>query len=103
MNSVNFVGRLATDVDHHDGEDGKSSYCHFTVAVNYSEDGADFIRVTAFGKQAENNNKHLAKGRMVAIEAEIKSSRKERDGETEFYQNVVQRRIRYLDKPQDSK
>ncbi len=71
--------------------------------MNYKEDGADFIRVTAFGKQAENNDKHLAKGRQVAIEAEVKTSRKERDGDTEFYQDIVQRRIRYLDKPQDSK
>ncbi len=103
MNSVNIVGRIATDIYHYDGEDEKPSNALFTVAVNYAEDKADFIRVTAFGSQADNNKKHLAKGRMVAIEAEIKTSRKERDGESEFFQDIVQRRIRYLDKPQDSK
>ena len=45
----------------------------FTIAVDRQtkDGGADFIRVTAFGRQAENICRYMDKGRQIAVEGRI--------------------------------
>ena len=71
----------------------------FTIAVDrFSKDkGADFIRVTVFGKQAENVCRYMDKGRMIAVEGSIQTgSYKDRDGKTVYTQDVIANHTEFL-------
>lgn len=64
----------------------------FTIAVDRQtkDGGADFIRVTVFGKQAENICRYMDKGRQIAVEGRITTgSYKNKDGKTVYTQDVV--------------
>ena len=71
----------------------------FTIAVDrFSKDkGADFIRVTVFGKQAENVCRYMDKGRMIAVEGSLQTgSYKDRDGKTVYTQDVIANHTEFL-------
>ena len=71
----------------------------FTIAVDrFSKDkGADFIRVTVFGRQAENICRYMDKGRMIAVEGSIQTgSYKDRDGKTVYTQDVIANHTEFL-------
>ena len=76
--------------------------CHFTIAVsrprrNGEDQGADFIRVTVFGKQAENCDRYLNKGSKVAVQGRIQTgSYKNRDGVTVYTTDVVANNVEFL-------
>lgn len=64
----------------------------FTIAVDKQtkDGGADFIRVTVFGRQAENICRYMDKGRQIAVEGRITTgSYKNKDGKTVYTQDVV--------------
>ena len=64
----------------------------FTIAVDRQtkDGGADFIRVTVFGRQAENICRYMDKGRQIAVEGRITTgSYKNKDGKTVYTQDVV--------------
>jgi single-strand DNA-binding protein len=44
-----------------------TAICTFTLAVNRVGNGADFPRITIFGKAAETAKEYLAKGRWVSV------------------------------------
>ena len=73
-----------------------------TIAVdkpkkNGEDAGADFIRVTAWGKQAETCNNYLSKGRQVAVRGRINTgSYKNRDGQTVYTTDVVAEQVEFL-------
>lgn len=100
MNSVHLIGRLTKDVELQRSSDETHSYCSFVVAVprhvSRTAEGqtADFPRLTAFGKTAENMAKFLKKGSMVSIEAQIRTDNYEKDGKklsrTELIANSVE-------------
>ena len=71
----------------------------FTIAVDrFSKDkGADFIRVTVFGRQAENICRYMDKGRMIAVEGSLQTgSYKDRDGKTVYTQDVIANHTEFL-------
>lgn len=64
----------------------------FTIAVDRQtkDGGADFIRVTVFGRQAENICRYMDKGRQIAVEGRlVTGSYKNKDGKTVYTQDVV--------------
>lgn len=72
MNSCDFIGRLATEPDLSYTPNTQTAVCRFTIAIdrekrNGEDQGADFIRITVYGKQAESCQKYLSKGRQVAV------------------------------------
>ena len=69
MNSVNFVGRVATDIDMR--INGEMQIATFSLAVNRrgKDKGADFFRCKAFGKTAEVIEKYFHKGSRIGIRA----------------------------------
>ena len=82
----------------------------FTVAIDRpvrpgGEKQTDFPRVTVFGKQAENCERYLAKGRLVGVQGRIQTgSYKDRDGRTVYTTDVIADRVEFLewgDKPQN--
>ena len=69
MNSVVLIGRLTRDPDVRYTAGTQMAVCTFTVAIDRpvragGEKQTDFPRVTVFGKQAENCERFLAKGRL---------------------------------------
>ena len=76
----------------------------FTVAIDRGKDkngndrGADFPRVTVFGRQAENCERYLAKGRLAGIQGRIQTgSYKDRDGRTVYTTDVIADRVEFLE------
>jgi single-strand DNA-binding protein len=80
INTFTIVGNVAKDVFLRTTQGGKSMVT-FVVAVDATyvdADGVvhkacDFIPVTTFGKQAENDAKYLKKGTAVAVSGRIRS------------------------------
>ena len=52
--------------------------------------GADFIRVTAFGRRAESICRYMDKGRLIAVQGRIQTgSYKDREGKTVYTTDVI--------------
>jgi single-strand DNA-binding protein len=102
MNSVVLIGRLCADPELSYTPNTQTACCRFTLAVDrpkrQGEDaGADFIRITVWGRQAETCDRYLAKGRQVAIHGRIQTgSYKDRNGETVYTTDVVADRVEFL-------
>ncbi|GAB4258253.1 MAG: hypothetical protein Kow00129_17780 [Thermoleophilia bacterium] len=95
MNSVQLVGRLATEVDLKEVAGG-SKVCSFILAVDRNAEEADFFRIKAWNSQAEAVADNLAKGRRVGVEGALRQETYERDGEERRSVSVVARRVEFL-------
>lgn len=99
MNSVNLVGRLTRDPEL---KEGTTSVARFSVAIDRGKDkdgedrGTDFPNIVVFGKQAENCEKYLGKGRQVAIQGRIQTGSYEKDGKKIYTTDVVADRVEFL-------
>lgn len=102
MNSVFLIGRLTRDPEVRYIASSQTAVTTFTVAVDRpvyqgEEKKADFPRVTVFGKQAENCEKYLAKGRLVAIEGRLQTgSYQNKDGVTVYTTDVIANKVQFL-------
>lgn len=102
MNSVILIGRLAKDPELTYTSTTQTAWCKFTMAVdrpkrNGEEQGADFIRIQVWGKQAETCDRYLSKGRQVAVMGHINTgSYTNRDGQTVYTTDVVADRVEFL-------
>jgi len=102
MNSVVLIGRLTKDPEvRYTGD--QMAVASFTVAIDRppradKEKVTDFPRVTVFGKQAENCERFLKKGRLVAIEGRIQTgSYTNKDGQKVYTTDVVANRVEFLE------
>lgn len=109
MNNVVLIGRLTRDPEVRYTAGTQMAVATFTVAIDRprkadQEKQTDFPRVTVFGKQAENCEKFLAKGRLVGIQGRLQTgSYTNKDGATVYTTDVVADRVEFLewgDKPQ---
>lgn len=102
MNSVVLIGRLARDVELSYTPNNQTAVAKFTLAVDRprrqgEEQEADFIRVTAFGRQAETCDKYLSKGRQAAVQGRIQTgSYKNKEGTTVYTTDVIADRVEFL-------
>lgn len=108
MNSVVLIGRLTRDPEVRYTAGTQMAVCSFTVAIDRpvragAEKQTDFPRVIVFGKQAENCERFLAKGRLVGVQGRIQTgSYTNKDGATVYTTDVVADRVEFLewgDKP----
>ena len=101
---MTLIGNLATDVELRDvGEDRKVA--GFTLAVDRrgKDAGADFVRVSAWAKQAESCARYLAKGRRVAVDGRLRSSSwEDGDGKRRTSLEVVAHHVQFLSGPGES-
>jgi single-strand DNA-binding protein len=98
MNTVSLTGNLATDVDLREFGEGKK-VASFVLAVDRAtKDGdADFIRISAWERQAELCVEYLTKGRLIGVEGRLRSSSWEDDeGKRRSSIEVSARRIDFL-------
>ncbi len=100
MNVVVLIGRLTRDPELRYIPETQNAVCTFTLAVDRPmsrEKQADFIRITVFGRQAENCAKFITKGRQVAVEGRIQTgSYQNRNGDTVYTTDVIANRVEFL-------
>ena len=95
MNSVILIGRLARDPELSYTPNTQAAVCRMTVAVDRprrqgEDQGADFIRVTVWDRQAENCDRYLSKGSQVAVRGRIETgSYTNREGQKVYTTEVV--------------
>ena len=98
MNNVTLIGRLTRDPEVRYTE-SQLAVARFSIAVdkNGKDKGADFPSIAVFGKQAENCEKYLNKGRKVAIQGHIQTGSYEKDGRKVYTTDVVADRVEFLE------
>lgn len=104
MNSVVLIGRLTKAPEVRYISETGMAVATFSIAINRGKDkngqdrGTDFPRITVFGRQAENCERYLNKGRLVGIQGRIKTgSYEDRDGKTVYTTDVIADRVEFLD------
>ena len=100
MNNVILIGRLTKDPEVRYNND--LTIATFTLAIDRQTKGkekqTDFPRITVFGKQAENCDKFLAKGRLVGVQGRLQTgSYKDKDGKTVYTTDVNADRVEFLE------
>ncbi len=98
MNVVTLIGNLASEVELRP-LDGDQKLASFLLAVDRpgSEGKADFVRIAAWGKQAEACARFLAKGRRVAVDGKLRSrSWQEADGKRRNAVEVSANSVQFL-------
>lgn len=103
MNSVHIIGRLTKDPQISYISDTQTAVARFSVAISRGKDkdgnnkGADFPNVVVFGKQAENCERYLSKGKMVGIEGRLQTGSYEKDGRKVYTTDVIANRVEFLE------
>lgn len=103
MNSVVLIGRLTRDPEVRYISENQMAVATFTLAIDRpvragQEKKTDFPRITVFGRQAENCERFLAKGRLVGIQGRIQTgSYTNKDGQTVYTTDVVADRVEFLE------
>ena len=99
MNKWIGIARLVTEPSVKVAQTG-NKICSFRIAI---DDGwgekkhTDFLNVTCFGKQAENCEKYLAKGRQVAIEGKIHTdSYENKDGRKVYTTDIWANNVEFI-------
>lgn len=93
MNKVILMGRITKDLEVRQTQSG-SQRLPFTIAVDRAparqgeERQTDFISCVAFGQRAEFIKKYFGKGRMIAIEGNIRTGSYEKDGVRHYTTDV---------------
>jgi len=102
MNNVILIGNLAKDPELSYTPNNQTAVCKFNLAVQRPkkdgvDQGADFIRITVWGRQAESCGRYLSKGRQAAVMGRIATgSYKDRDGKTVYTTDVIADRVEFL-------
>lgn len=102
-NLVFLTGRLTKDPETRYTSGSQIAVCTFTLAVDRptkqgEEKKADFPRITVFGRQAENCEKYLSKGKKVAVQGRLQTgSYQNREGVTVYTTDVVADRVEFLE------
>lgn len=101
MNNVTLLGRLTRDPEVRYTQ-SQMAVATFTLAVDRmvragEEKKADFLRVTCFGKTAENCERFLFKGKRAAVSGRIQTSTYEKDGKTVYSTDIIADRVEFID------
>lgn len=103
MNNVTLIGQLTKDPEIRYTSGSQMAVARFSIAIDrpvkQGEDKkADFPSIVVFGKQAENCEKYLAKGRLVGIEGRIQTgSYTNKDGKNVYTTDVIASRVEFID------
>ena len=101
-NLVFLIGRLTKDPETRYTAGSQMAVCTFTLAVDRptkqgEEKKADFPRITVFGRQAENCDRFLKKGRIVGIQGRIQTGSYEKNGTKVYTTDVIAERVEFLE------
>lgn len=102
MNLVVLIGRF-TRKPELEYTAGGTAVTKFTIAVDRRKKGeADFIRITAYDKQAENICRYMDKGRQIAISGRIQTSSYEKDGKKYFVTDIISENAKFIGRNNDT-
>lgn len=101
MNNVTLIGRITREVELR-YTTSQTAVARFSLAVERpvkdGEKKADFPNIIVFGKQAENCEKYLAKGRKVAVQGRLQTgSYEDKDGKRVYTTDVIAERVEFLE------
>ena len=98
MNSVVLIGYLTRDPEMRYTADTQMAITKFSIAIDRpgKDKGADYPNITVFGKQAENCEKFLKKGRLVGIQGRLQTGSYDKDGHKVYTTDVVADRVEFL-------
>lgn len=102
MNTVTLIGRLTREPEVRYTQD-QMAIARFSVAIDRpvtagKEKQTDFPNVVVFGKQAENCERFLSKGRLVGIQGRIQTGSYTKDDGTKVYTtDVVANRVEFIE------
>ena len=103
MNSVALIGRLTRDPEVKYAPESQMAVATFSIAIDRparagQEKKTDFPRITVFGRQAENCERFLKKGRLVGVQGRLQTgSYTNKDGITVYTTDVVANNVEFLD------
>jgi single-strand DNA-binding protein len=102
INRVVLIGRLTRDAELKYTSGGQA-VCKFSVAVNRRrkngeqwEDEANYFDVVLWGRQGENINQYLVKGKTVGIDGELRQDRWQQDGQNRSKVEIVATNVQLL-------
>ena len=103
MNNVVLIGRLTRDPEVRYTSGTQMAIARFSVAIDRpkkpdGEKQTDLPNVVVFGKQAENCERFLGKGRLVGVQGRIQTgSYTNRNNEKVYTTEVVANNVEFLD------
>ena len=93
MNVVQLIGRLTRDPElRYTTGQNQTAVCRFSLAINtgYGDNKrTDYPNIVVFGKSAENCEKYLHKGSLVAVVGRIQTGSYEKDGRKIYTTDVI--------------
>jgi single-strand DNA-binding protein len=102
LNHVVLIGRLTRDAELKSIASGQS-VCKFSIAVNRKkkngdqwEDEANFFDIVVWGRQGESLHQYLVKGKMVAVDGELRQDRWQQEGQNRSKIEVVANYLQLL-------
>lgn len=104
MNRVILIGNLGGDPELRYTQSG-SAVCNFSIATNEKwKDGngqlqehTEWSKIVVWGKQAENCEKYLSKGRQVAVEGKLRTNKwTDSDGIDRWSTEIVAQNVQFL-------
>lgn len=104
VNKVIIIGNLGQDPELRYTQGGQA-VCRLSIATsrkylnkqsNEMVEETEWHRVTVWGKQAENCNTYLTKGRSVYVEGRLRTSSYEKDGQTHYSTEIVAEEVKFL-------
>ena len=102
LNHVVLIGRLTRDAELKAIASGQS-VCKFSIAVNRRkksgdqwEDEPNFFDIVVWGRQGESLHQYLIKGKMVAVDGELRQDRWQQDGQNRSKVEIVANNIQLL-------
>jgi single-strand DNA-binding protein len=104
VNKAIIVGNLGADPELTQTSSG-TSVCNLSIATNerwtdrsgQKQERTEWHRVVVFGRQAENCNRYLEKGRQVYIEGRIQTRKwEDKDGNNRYTTEIVALTVQFL-------
>ncbi len=101
MNAVNLTGYISEHLNLRYTPNG-NAVVSFNLAVKKpykvepGKQDADFFRIVAWGKLAENLVEYTKKGSLIAVNGSLKNNNYEKDGVRNYSVDVVADKIEYL-------
>lgn len=106
LNRIVLIGRLTKDPELRYTPNGVA-VCTFALAVDrmrknaQGEKETDFINIVVWQKQAENCANYLSRGKMAAVDGQLRIETWEKDGERKYKTVVNAENVRFLS-PKDA-
>tara|TARA_Y100000593_G_C4133052_1_gene248385 strand:+ start:178 stop:600 length:423 start_codon:yes stop_codon:yes gene_type:complete len=104
LNQCNFIGRLGNDVETRFLPNG-DAVVNFSIACGWKskdKEGAEWVRIVAFGKLAEICDKYLAKGSRIYISGGMRTRKwQDQSGQDRYTTEIVASNMQMLDSKQD--